>query len=165
MRRYKRSRERVGINVARPARVGARYRRQHGGRLPLRSGRGGQSGRRARRNKGSDDLEKRVGRKAVGNLNLIPHNFLLPVRVFLAAAITTHTDFIWQHGERRKGVGLAEQDFMLVPGIPFVVKSAILANNNPEIISCILHWPSPPSSPRLGSKFFEHIMAVWYQRL
>ena len=110
-----------------------------------------------------DDLEQRVRNEHIWNLNLIPHDFLLFVRIFLSAVIANYFDLLRQHGKRCVRVGLSEQDFVLVPGIAFVVKSAIFADNQPEIVGRIFHWGSALQVPHdLGARL-PYIMPFWNQ--
>jgi hypothetical protein len=69
------------------------------------------------------------------NLNLVPHDFFLLVGIFLAATLTTYRDLVWEHWKGGKRIGLSEQDFVLVSGIPSVMKAAILTDDHPEIVS------------------------------
>ena len=100
-------------------------------------------------------FEQWVCDKHFGNLNFIPHDFLLLVGIFFAAAIAAHTDRVRQHRKRSKRICLTQQDVMLVANIAFVVKSVVLADNDPVVVSCIFHRdPRLPTKP--DGKFVLH---------
>ena len=63
-----------------------------------------------------------MGHEGLRNLNFVPHDVLLFVRVFLAATVTAHTDLLRQHGEYGIGVIFSQEDFVFVAGVAFVVK-------------------------------------------
>ena len=77
--------------------------------------------------------------KDFGNLNLIAHDFFLLIGILFSAAIAAHLELLGQHGESAKGVGLSEQDFVLIAGIALVMDSMVLADNNPEVIGDVFH--------------------------
>jgi hypothetical protein len=109
----------------------------------------------------SEKFEQRMRDKGFGNLNLIAHDFFLLIGIFLSAAIAAHLELLGQHRERAKGVGLAEQDFVLIPDIAFVMDSMVLADNDPEVVSDVFHGSGASKFPRLGSKFLVHIRSFW----
>jgi hypothetical protein len=73
------------------------------------------------------------------HLNFISHDFLSFIGVFLAATIAPHFDLLRQHGERSIGIGFPEQDAVFVTDIALVVEAVILADNNPKVVSGVLH--------------------------
>jgi hypothetical protein len=72
-------------------------------------------------------------------LDFGPQNLFRLVGILLSAAITSHFDLFTEGWTRRIRISLPQCDAMLVRGIALVVESAILAEYNPKIVSCVLH--------------------------
>jgi hypothetical protein len=102
----------------------------------------------------SEKFEQRMRDKGFGNLNLIAHDFFLLIGIFLSAAIAAHLELLGQHRERAKGVGLAEQDFVLIPDIAFVMDSMVLADNDPEVVSDVFHGSGASKFPATREQVF-----------
>jgi hypothetical protein len=72
-------------------------------------------------------------------LHLPAQNLGTFVGILFPATVTPNVDFVRQHRKRGIRVCLTQQDAMLIPDIAPVVKSAILADNNPKVVSCVFH--------------------------
>jgi hypothetical protein len=85
------------------------------------------------------EFEEWMRHKGFGDLNFVPHDFLLFVRIFFSTAITDYVNFFRQHGEWREGVGFPEQNAMLVACIAFVMDAMVLADDNPVVVDRVFH--------------------------
>jgi hypothetical protein len=70
-----------------------------------------------------------VWHEVFGDFDLISQNFFRFVGVLLAAAVAAYLDFLWQHGKRSIGIGLSEQNVMLIADVSLVVEAMIFADN------------------------------------
>jgi hypothetical protein len=73
--------------------------------------------------------------KVIWGRDFSSHDFLRVVRVLFSAGITANLKLLYQHGEWRKAIRLSQDDAMFKRGIVFVVESAILADDNPAVVS------------------------------
>src|SRR4029077_12027597 len=87
-------------------------------------------------------LEHRMRNECRRSLHFAPKYLRRFVGILLAAGITTHADLLSQHGKRREGVGFRQHNLVRVGSVAFMVKSMVFAENNPEILSVVVHYLS-----------------------
>jgi hypothetical protein len=87
-------------------------------------------------------LEHGMRNERWGSLHFAPQDLGRLVGILFAAGVTPHSDLLSQHGKRREGVGFRQYNLVRVGSVTFVVKSMILAENNPEIFSVVVHYLS-----------------------
>jgi len=84
-------------------------------------------------------LEQGMNHVGLTDLRLRAKNVLWFVGILFTAFVASDGNLIAQHGQRSERIGFAKNDPMLVGRVALVVKSVILADDNPEVVGRVLH--------------------------
>jgi len=83
-----------------------------------------------------------VGYEGLRDFDFRAQHFFPLIGVFFAAVIAVDLDLLGQHRHGREGIGFPKHNAVLVAEIRFVMKAAVLADHDPEVVGAVEHGES-----------------------